>query len=403
MTDQGGCVVLGAGLAAGNVVQALREGGYDKPITLVGDEAERPYERPPLSKAYLQGNEALSALFVHEPAWYAEQHVDTRFGTTATSIDRANRRVQLDFGDSLAYDELVVSTGASPRTLDIPGFGLTGVHTLRRIGDSDALRAAFAQGPRVVVVGAGWIGLEVAAAARAAGCAVTVLEYAGLPLQRVLGDRLGQHFATLHRDNGVDLRTGVSVTGIEGSTGRVTAVRTDVGQVPADLVVVGVGAAPNTGLAEAAGLPVENGILVDEQLRTSDPAVYAAGDVANALNVTLGARVRVEHWDNAIRQGQLAAAAVLGRPDRYDWQPYFYTDQFDLGMEYVGYSHPGDEVVIRGDTDSGEFIAFWLRDGALTAAMNVNIWDVNDVLRGLLRRTIPADRLADLDVDLAEL
>jgi len=403
MSEQAGCVVVGAGLAAANVVQALREGGYDRPITLIGAEAERPYERPPLSKAYLQGHEELGAIFVHDESWYAEHEVETRFGTVAGSIDRADRRVRLSRGDTVAYDQLVLTTGASPRTLDVPGFGLAGVHTLRRIGDSDALRAGFAQGPRVVVVGAGWIGLEVAAAARLAGCSVTVLEYAGLPLQRVLGDRLGQHFATLHRDNGVDLRTGVAVTAIEGSAGRVTAVRTDAGQVPADLVVVGVGAAPNTELAAAAGLQVDNGILVDERLRTSDPAVLAAGDAANAVNVRLGTRLRVEHWDNAIRQGRLAAAVLLGRPDRYDWQPYFYTDQFELGMEYVGYSAPGDEVVIRGDTDGGEFIAFWLRNGALTAAMNVNIWDVNDDLRELLGRTIAADRLRDRGVDLADL
>ncbi|MGV1007978.1 MAG: NAD(P)/FAD-dependent oxidoreductase [Dermatophilaceae bacterium] len=403
MTEQVGCVVLGAGLAGANVVQGLREGGYDRPITLVGDEPERPYERPSLSKAYLQGTEERAGLFVHDEAWYAAHQVDTRFGTTARAIDRGSKLVHLDGAAQLPYQQLVLTTGATPRALDVPGFGLAGVHTVRRIGDSDALRAAFAAGPRVVVVGAGWIGLEVAAAARAAGCEVTVLEYAGRPLERVLGPRLGEHFAALHRANGVDLRTGVSVTAIEGSTGRVVGVRTDAGLVPADLVVVGVGAAPNTQLAAAAGLPVDNGILVDEQLRCEDPAVYAAGDVANALHAGLGRRLRVEHWDNAIRQGRLAAAVILGRPQRYDWQPYFFTDQFDLGMEYVGHSDPGDDVVVRGDTAGGEFVAFWMRDGALTAAMNVNVWDVNDVLRELLGRTVDPARLADPGIELSAL
>jgi 3-phenylpropionate/trans-cinnamate dioxygenase ferredoxin reductase subunit len=255
-----------------------------------------------------------------------------------------------------------------------------------------------------VLIGAGWIGLEVAAAARTAGGLVTVLESGRRPLQRVLGARLGEYFADLHRSNGVDLRTGVSVREIVGSSGTVTGVRTETDLVSADVVVLGVGVQPNTelaadaGLAEAAG----GGIAVDERLRSSDPAILAAGDVADAFSVALGYQLRVEHWDNAIRQGQLAARSVMGGSARYDWLPYFYTDQFDLGMEYVGHGGPDDDLVVRGDIDGGQFIACWLLDGRVRAGMNVNVWDVNDDLRSLIGRTVDPDRLADTDVELAD-
>lgn len=400
-----GTVVVGAGLAAAHVVATLREQGYDAPVTLVGDEGDRPYERPPLSKSYLQGASPREDVFVHEPGWYAENEVTTRFGTEATAIDRAARTVALADGSALGYDQLVLATGSSPRTIDVPGAGLDGVHTLRRLTDSDALRHELAARSRLVVVGGGWIGLEVAAAARLAGLDVTVLEYAAQPLLRVLGPELGAFFATLHRDHGVDVRTGVGVAGFEGSGGRVTGVRVGGDLVPADTVLVGVGAGPNVGLAVRAGLAADAaaGITVDEHLRTSDPAVLAAGDVANAHNTALGRSLRVEHWDNAIRQGVLAARSILGQDAVYDWQPYFYTDQYDLGMEYVGYADADDTVVIRGDRGTRELIAFWLRDGRVRAAMNVNVWDVNEQLRGLVGREIAPDRLTRQDVPLDEL
>ncbi|MEV0668168.1 NAD(P)/FAD-dependent oxidoreductase [Actinomadura luteofluorescens] len=403
MAADPGCVVIGAGLAAANVAQTLREEGFDEPITLIGDERERPYERPALSKGYLQGSTQASSLYVHGENWYADHGIDTRFGQAAVSIDRLGQEVRLASGGSVPFRQLVITTGSCPCVLDIPGAGLAGVRTLRRIGDADALRAALDEGGRWVVIGGGWIGLEVASAARAAGREVTVLEQAPLPLQRVLGDRLGRYFAELHRSHGVDLRTGVSISEIVGSGGRATGVRTDRGLVPADLVVIGVGATPNTALAADAGLKVDGGVVADERLRTGDPAILAAGDVVNARNTALGRSLRVEHWDNAIRQGRLAAKSILGRPDQYDWQPYFYTDQFDLGMEYVGHAHADDDVVVRGDTADGEYIAFWLRDGLVTAAMNVNIWDVNDDLRSLIGRAITADRLADVDTALGDL
>jgi 3-phenylpropionate/trans-cinnamate dioxygenase ferredoxin reductase component len=397
-----GCAVVGAGLTAAHAISTLREEGYSEPITLIGDEGELPYERPPLSKDYLQGKTAAGQIYPYEAGWYAERQVDLRLGDRAAAVDRDGRRVRLGSGAEIPYEHLLIATGARPRALDIPGATAAGVHTLRTRADSDRLREALARDERWVIIGAGWIGLEVAAAARSAGHPVTVLEYAGLPLQRVLGDGLGRYFGDLHTRHGVDLRTGVSVQAIEES-GRGPAVRVDGELVEADAVVMAVGVAPNTELAAAAGLPVDNGILVDQRLQTADPFVLAAGDVAAAENAALGRRIRVEHWDNAIRQGRLAAATILGRPGRYDWQPYFFTDQYDLGMEYVGAHDPADRLVLRGDLADGEFLAFWLAGDVVTAAMNVNIWDVNPELRRLVGGRVPPDRLADPAVPLTDL
>lgn len=395
--------VIGAGLAAAKAIEALRVEGHDGQIVLIGEEAERPYERPPLSKAYLMGSSSVDELFVHAETWYADNGVETLFGTQVVSIDRAARTVALDSGATVAYDQLLLTTGSRPRPLQIPGADLAGVFSLRRLGDSDRIRAAFATATKVVVIGAGWIGLEAAAAARAAGLDVTVLEYAPVPLQQALGDQIAGHFADLHRSHGVDLRTSVEVTEIEGVDGQASAVRIGAELIPADVVIVGVGIAPNVELAADAGLEVDNGIVVDEHLRTSDPTVFAAGDAANAHNVALDGPLRVEHWDNAIRQGRLVATSMLGGTAVYDWQPYFYTDQYDLGMEYVGRGAAGDEVVIRGDQESGEFMAFWLRDGVVTAGMNVNVWDVNDDLRALIGHSIDRAELADPGTDLKRL
>jgi 3-phenylpropionate/trans-cinnamate dioxygenase ferredoxin reductase subunit len=390
-------------LAAANVVAGLREGGYAERIMLVGDEPVAPYERPALSKDFLLGKAERESLFVHPYDWYGDNDVELVLADAAASIDRAAKTVTLASGLQRSYEELVIATGASPRMIPLDGADLVGVHVLRRISDSETLRSAFDEGVRIAVIGAGWIGLEVAAAASAKGCDVTVLEAAEVPLAVALGREMGSHFARLHRTHGVDLRTGVSVAGIVGSAGRVAGVRVGDEVVDADLVLIGVGARPNTELADACGLSVDNGIVVDSRLRTADPAILAVGDVASADNTALGRRIRVEHWDNAIRQGRLAAASILGRDDAYDWQPYFYTDQYDLGMEYVGLGGPDDEVVVRGDVESGEFVAFWLRDGSVSAAMNVNVWDVNDTMRELVGRTIPADRLRNEAVPLAEI
>ncbi|GAA3517504.1 FAD-dependent oxidoreductase [Aeromicrobium panaciterrae] len=391
-------VIVGGGLAGAKAAVALKEGGFAGSLTIVGDERHPPYERPPLSKDYLQGASTADDMLVVPAAWYDDNDVVRIEGVTAESIDREHRRVHLSDGQELPYDALILATGASPRRLDIPGKDLA--LTLRSVEDSDELKAAYADASTVVIIGGGWIGLETAAAARAAGVDTVLLEREPLPLQQVLGDELGGYFADLHRRNDVDLRTSSSVESISGSGPYV--VRTDGGDIEADVVVMGVGAAPRTELAERAGLATDNGVIVDESFRTSDPAIYAVGDVANAYNAARGESLRVEHWDNAIRQGEAVAKVVLGGEVTYDWQPYFFSDQFDLGMEYVGRSSASDEVVIRGDKDSGEFIAFWLGDGRVTAAMNVNVWDVNDDLRALIGRRVDLERLVDPDVPLGE-
>jgi len=401
-------VIAGASLAGAKAAEALRAGGFTGPVILIGDEDERPYERPPLSKDYLLGKAGRDTIYVHPADWYPGNDITLRLGTTVTAVDRAAHEVTLDDGSRVGYARLLLATGSSPRQLRVPGAGLAGVHYLRRAGDSDQIKDAFQAASRVAVIGAGWIGLETAAAARTAGAEVTVLETAELPLLRVLGREVARVFAALHTEHGVDLRTGVQVAEITGEGGRASGVRLGDGSlVPADVVIIGVGVAPNTQLAEAAGLEVSNGIRVDAQLRTSDPDVYAAGDVASAFHPLLGTHLRVEHWANALHQPQTAARAMLGQPASYDRLPYFYTDQYDLGMEYSGYVPPGDydEVVLRGDVPGREFIAFWLSGGRPLAGMNVNVWGDTDEIQALVRaaRPVARERLADPDVPLADL
>ncbi|MDQ1021181.1 NAD(P)/FAD-dependent oxidoreductase [Streptomyces afghaniensis] len=409
MSANDACVIVGASLAGAKAAQALREEGFDGPLVLIGDESERPYERPPLSKGYLMDKDAREQIYVHPPQWYAEHDVDLRLGTAVTAVDPAAREVTLADGSRVGYGKLLLTTGSSPRRLPVPGADLEGVLYLRRVQDSDRIKQAFRSASRAVVIGAGWIGLETTAAARTAGLEVTVLEMAELPLLRVLGREVAQVFADLHRDHGVDLRFGVRVAEITGSGGAADGVRLSDGtRVDADVVIVGVGITPNTGLAREAGLEVDDGIRVDERLLTSYPDIHAAGDVANAFHPLLGKHIRVEHWANALHQPRTAAKAMLGRRDAvYDRVPYFFTDQYDLGMEYAGYVEPGgyDRVVFRGDVGGREFIAFWLAGDRVLAAMNVNIWDVNDQLQALVRTARPVDTetLTDPQVPLESL
>jgi NADPH-dependent 2,4-dienoyl-CoA reductase/sulfur reductase-like enzyme len=401
-------VVIGGGLAGAKTVEALREQGYDGEISQVTAERHLPYERPPLSKSYLAGESAFDDAVVHPAQWYQDNQVDLRTGVRATAVDAAAHRVLLADGDSLGYDKLVLATGAVPRRLPVPGADADGVHYLRTRDDSDAIRSAFGEGRRLVVIGGGWIGLEVAAAARGAGTDVTLVEAAELPLLGVLGTELATVFAELHRAHGVRLRLGAKVEEFTTDGGRVTGVRVDGEPVPADAVVVGVGVAPDVTLAESAGLAVDNGVLVDAHLRTSDADVYAVGDIANHDHPLLGRRVRVEHWATALNQPAVAVAALLGGEAPYTELPYFFSDQYDLGMEYLGFAPPGsyDRVVVRGDLDKREFVAFWL-DGEshLLAAMNVNVWDVVDQIKPLIAGggRVDADRLADPAVDYADL
>jgi 3-phenylpropionate/trans-cinnamate dioxygenase ferredoxin reductase component len=403
-----GIVIVGAGLAGARAAQTLREEGYDEPVHLVGEEPERPYERPPLSKEYLAGTAEREAGFVHPEGWYAEHDVELHLGRPAVALDLDARTVTLDGGANLPFDKVLLATGASSRRLRGPGSGegLAGVHYLRTRAESDALRGQIADGGRrVVVVGAGWIGLEVAAAARGYGNDVTVLGREAVPLNAALGDELGSVFGELHRRHGVDLRMATSVAEISGASGRVTGVVLDGGEtVPADVVVIGIGAVPNDALAREAGLVVDGGVVVGDRLRSSHPDVFAVGDVANALHPVRGRHLRVEHWANALNAGPIAARSMLGQDVTWDLVPYFYTDQYDLGMEYSGYFDLARdaEVVYRGDPAGGEFIAFWVAQDRVVAGMNVNVWDVSPSIERLVRSGEPIDRgrLADGSVPI---
>ena len=395
MTSDTTHLIIGASLAGAKAAETLRGEGFDGPLIMVGAEHEWPYERPPLSKDYLLGKAERETVYVHPQHWYAEHQVDLRLGVAATAIHPGAHEVTLADGGQIGYAKLLLTTGSSPRRLPVPGAGLDGVLYLRNVGDSDAIKAAFQSSSRVVVIGAGWIGLEAAAAARAAGVAVTVLERGELPLLRVLGREVAQVFAALHRDHGVDLRCGVQVAEITGSQGQAGGVLlADGSRIDADVIIVGVGITPNSQLAAGAGLDLSDGIRVDAQLRSSGPDIYAAGDVASAFHPRLGKHIRVEHWANALHQPQAAARAMLGQDVAYDRVPYFFTDQYDLGMEYSGYVEPDgyDEVVFRGDVSGREFIAFWLNGGQVLAGMNVNVWDVNEAIRGLVRDGRPVDK-----------
>jgi 3-phenylpropionate/trans-cinnamate dioxygenase ferredoxin reductase component len=371
-------VIIGAGLAGTTTAQTLRDQGFDGDITLLAGEDRLPYDRPPLSKDYLAGSSGADDILLQERGWYDENRVALRLGTRATAVDPTAHQVTLEGGDTLTYDKLVLATGSTARTLGLPGADADGVHTLRTLADSDAIKAEFGEGRHLVVVGGGWIGLEVAATARGAGTAVTVLEHEGLPLLKVLGPEMAQVFADLHTQNGVELRPLVSVGEIVVEDGRATGVRlADGSTVEADAVVIGVGAAPDVELAREAGLDVEDGVLVDASLRSSDPDVYAVGDIAAHDHPTYG-RLRVEHWNAASTHPATAVAALLGGNDTYTDAPYFFSDQYDLGMEYVGHAPQGSyaRVVTSGDVDGREFVASWLdsRD-RLLAVMNVNVWE----------------------------
>jgi 3-phenylpropionate/trans-cinnamate dioxygenase ferredoxin reductase component len=401
-------VIVGASMAGAKAAETLREEGFGGSIVLLGEEQERPYERPPLSKGYLLGKDERSSIYVHEESWYADNDVDLRLGVTATGLDVGARQVALAGGGTVSYDRLLLATGAAPRRLSVPGADLEGVLYLRRVGDSERLAEALHGGGRVVIVGAGWIGLEVAAAAREFGCDVTVVEPEPSALHRQLGPELGAMFTDLHREHGVVFRFGESVTELRGSGGKIASASTSAGvELGADLVVVGIGAVPVTRLAADAGLDVANGVIADAGLRTSAHEVFAAGDVANAFHPLYGKHVRVEHWANALNGGPAAARSMLGKGVSYDAVPYFFSDQYDLGMETAGLPEPGsyDQIVYRGDREGREFIAFWLSGGAVLAGMNVNVWDVSDDIQALIRsrRPVEESRLADTDVPIRAL
>ena len=408
MTANQTFVIVGAGLAGAKAAEGLRTEGFEGRIVLIGEEDERPYERPPLSKEYLLGKSGKEKIYVHPEAWYRDHDVELLLGSPVIALDRSLQQVILQGDERVEYDQLLLTTGSSPRRLRIPGADLEGVLYLRKVHDCEAIKVAFASAKKVAIIGGGWIGLETAAAARAADCDVTLLETAKLPLLGVLGSELAEFYATLHVEHGVDVRTGVEVAEIVSREQRASGVRlADGSQIDADAVVVGVGITPNTELAETAGLTIDNGVLVDEYLRSSDPKVFAAGDVANARYPGLGRHLRLEHWSAALHQGPVAAANMVGQAIAYDQVPYFYSDQYDVGMEYWGYVEGGkyDGVVFRGDVAERKFIAFWVREGRVLAGMAVNTWKLGDAVPALVRsgRAIDAAQLADANLALESL
>jgi len=413
-------VIVGGGLAGAKAAETLRAEGFTGRVILICDERDHPYERPPLSKGYLAGTDERDSVFVHEPAWYARSDIELHLGQPVVQLDREAKCVRLGDGTVVHYDTLLLATGAEPRRLDVPGTGLVGVHHLRRLAHADRLRGRLTalgqENGHLVIAGAGWIGLEVAAAARTFGAEVTVVEPQPAPLHAVLGPEMGAVFTDLHREHGVRFHFGATLTEIVGRDGLVQHVRTDDGdEHPAHDVLAAIGAAPRTSLAEAAGLELApagsggtGGVLTDGSLRTSDPDIYAAGDVAAVRHPLLdGAALRVEHWANALHGGTGAARAMLGRDAGFDRVPYFFSDQYDVGLEFSGYAPPGsyDRVVCRGDVAKREFVAFWLQDGRVLAGLNVNVWDVAGPVQQLIRSraAVEESALADPQVPLAEL
>jgi 3-phenylpropionate/trans-cinnamate dioxygenase ferredoxin reductase subunit len=383
-------VILGAALSGAKAAEELRACGFDGRVVLIGSEPERPYERPPLSKDYLRGESEREQAYVHAAGFYAEQEIELQADATASSIDLGASRVACADGSELAYDRLLLATGAEPRRISIPGAELAGVHYLRTLADSDSLRERLAAGGHLVVVGAGWIGCEVGASARQLGLEVTLVYPEALPFERILGPEIGAFYRDVHARQGVELLPGESVQAFEGD-GAVARVRTSGRTIDCDFVVVGIGVMPRVELARDAGLKIDDGIVADEKLQTSSPKVFAAGDVVNAWHPLYQRRIRVEHWANALNQGPAAARAMLGQPVSYDRIPYFFSDQYDVGMEYSGYAPTWDEVVFRGDREGGEFIAFWLRERSVVAGMNVNVWDVNEHVQALIQARQPVE------------
>jgi 3-phenylpropionate/trans-cinnamate dioxygenase ferredoxin reductase subunit len=404
MSDQT-YIIVGASLAGAKAAEVLREHGFDGRVVLIGAEPERPYERPPLSKDHLRGESEREKTFVHPEDFYAQQQIELITGRSATKLDLASRTITLDDDRALSYEKLLLTTGAEPRRLKIPGADLDGVYYLRTLADSEALRDRIALGGRVAVVGAGWIGSEVAASARQKGLDVALIDPLSLPNERIFGSEIGSFYRDVHAQHGVELALGKGVEAFEGD-GAVRAVVLDDGsRVACDFAVVGIGVQPRVGLASVAGLRVDNGVVVDERLESSVPGIHAAGDVANAWHPFYRRNIRVEHWANALNQGPAAAGAMLGQTAGYDRIPYFFSDQYDVGMEYSGYATSWDEVLFRGDRDAGEFVAFWLQAGRVVAGMNVNIWDVNAHVQSLIRSARAVDRgaLADPDTPLEDL
>ena len=396
-------VLVGGGLTSARAAQALRQAGDDGDIVVVAEETHRPYERPDLSKGFLSGDKTRESLEALEPDWYDANEVELRLGVRALKLDRGSKLLRLSDGTGIGYDRLLLATGSAVNRLGVEGNHLEGIHYLRTVDDSEQLQAVLAAGGPLVVVGGGWIGLEVAAVARQKGVEVTLLEMQETVLARVLGPEVGGWFADLHRSHGVDVRTGTGVAEIRGRD-RVEQVVPQRGKpIRAAAVLVGVGVGPRSELAFGAGLEVSDGVVTDARMRTSDPYVWAAGDVANVYNAWAGRHLRVEHWANANDQGAFVGRSMLGAGEMWNRAPFFFTDQYDVGMEYRGWADPTRaQLVLRGRPSSGAFDAFWLVDGHVHAGMHVNSWDDAQAVGALVEQKAAVDprALADEDTDL---
>lgn len=403
MSDNESILIIGGGLAGAKAAEGAREAGWRGAIRLIGAEPYLPYERPPLTKGLLQGADGPQAAIVAKDGWATTHGVELLLGAPAESIDRAAHTVRVA-GEDVPYTKLVLATGSVAPRPKLPGVDLGGVFVVRTLDDALALRDRLLPGTRVAIIGASWIGTEVAASARIRGAEVTLLGRGSVALERVLGREVGAFYASVHASHGVALRLGPDVTAIEGDE-NATGVRLEDGAlIEAEVVVLGTGVRPELGLAEAAGLEIDDGVLADATLATSDPDIYVAGDIANAMHPIFGGRVRVEHWGNALNQGLTAGANAAGAGRTFDFLPYFFSDQYDVGMEYSGWPVEFDEVLIRGSIDDGEFVAFQLRDAVVVGGANVNVWDVNEYVQDLVRAAAPVRRevLVDPDVDPAD-
>ena len=398
-----GIVVIGAGQAAGQAAASLRQEGYEGEITIIGDEAQAPYQRPPLSKAYLSGEVGLDRVLVRPENFYADKGINLQTGVRVESINRADKTIATSTGSTLSYDKLLISTGSRPRILNIQGSDLEGLHYLRTVDDVDGIRTAMEAAKNVCIVGGGYIGLEVAAVAKKAGHNVTVLEMEDRILQRVTTAEMSEFYHALHTGRGVDIRVNTMVSGFAGENGRVTSVLCGDESIPADLVIVGIGIIPNVELAEAAGLTCDNGIVVNDHCETSDPDIYAAGDCTNHPNPILDRRLRLESVPNAMEQARTACSNMLGGDKTYAAVPWFWSDQYELKLQMVGFSADGDQSVLRGDKASNEFAVFYLKDGNVVAVDAVNSPKEFMVAKQLYGKAVNEADLANPAFELKEL
>ncbi|MEE4284046.1 MAG: FAD-dependent oxidoreductase [Pseudomonadales bacterium] len=397
-----GMVIIGAGHAAGQAAASLRQAKYEGPITIIGDEPHVPYQRPPLSKQYLSGEQSLDRVYLRPASFYEDKNISLKLNTTATAIDRDNKTVSLDNGETLAYDKLIISTGSRPRMLSIEGSDLPGIHYLRTIADVDAIRAEMAPGKSLVIVGGGYIGLEVASVGVEQGLNVHVLEMESRILQRVTTPEMSAYYHQLHTSRGVHIHTDTGVTGFSGDS-QVRKVLCGDTEFDADLVIVGIGIIPNVELAQDAGLEVDNGIVVDDHCRTSDPDIYAAGDCSNHPNPLLNRRLRLESVPNAMEQARVSVENMLGGDKVYAAIPWFWSDQYELKLQMVGFSADGSSQIVRGDMAENQFAVFYLDDGKVVAADAVNSPKEFMVCKQLIGKSVDQALLADPDSDLKEL